>query len=75
MKKAACTASDFLGHSDVSVTARLATKSPQCDECLKSKAPGTPRAEVVAGVRYDRVCDLPVPLVLPVLGQVEARAA
>jgi hypothetical protein len=30
---------------------------------------------VVGGRRYDTVCDLPVPLVLPVVGQVAAHAA
>ena len=30
---------------------------------------------VVAGERYDTVCDLPVPLMLTVAGQVAARAA
>ncbi len=29
---------------------------------------------MVAGGRYDTVCDLPVPLMLPVAGQVAARA-
>ncbi len=30
---------------------------------------------VVAGGRYARVCTLPVPLTLPVVGQVAVRAA
>ena len=30
---------------------------------------------MVAGGRYDTVCDLPVPLMLPVVGQVAAHAA
>jgi hypothetical protein len=45
----------------------------------KSQAPEvltTPGASfLVAGGRYDTVCDLPVPLMLPVAGQVAARAA
>jgi hypothetical protein len=37
------------------------------------KTPGA--SFLVAGGRYDTVCDLPVALLLPVAGQVEARAA
>ena len=58
---------------------RMLSPGPFSQEAQTTKRPKSSRLRalhfLVAGGRYDTVCDLPVLLRLPVVGQVALRAA